>query len=428
MTVDQERPASEDRRNSRDFPANPHEKRHVPKWSDVSDYLTLRSPQFDFTSSRLNACADLWDLRKLARRRTPRAVFDYVDGSAAGEVTLSRQREIYQRVEFRPEVLVDVSDLDLQTTVLGVPSELPFVFAPTGFTRLMHYQGEVAVARVAARHGIQYAISTLGTTSPEELARSVPFGHKMFQLYIWRDRSFSKELLERVKNAGYNTLILTVDTPIPGQRLRDVRNGFAIPPRLTAKTLADMSMHPAWWLNLLTTPPLEFASLSSTGGTVANLVSKVFDPQLSMADVEWLRNSWSGPIIIKGIQSVEDAMRVAKEGVEGILLSNHGGRQLDRAPVPLELLPKVLDSLGDAAEVYIDGGVMSGGDILAGLCLGARAVFVGRAYLYGLMAGGEAGVERATQLLTEEIRTQMILLGVSKVSELNPTRVHIRPN
>ena len=409
-------------------PTNPNTKRHIPKWSDVSDFFTIRSPQFNRTAARLKTCADLWDLRKLARKKTPKAVFDYVDGSAASEITLKRQRDVYSKVEFQPDVLVGITKVDTSTSILGVASDWPFVFAPTGFTRLMNYQGEIAVARVAARHGIHYGLSTLGTTSPEELTRSVPAGRKMFQLYVWRDRSFSRDLLARVKEAGYDTLILTVDTPVAGHRLRDVRNGFAIPPRLTVKTLADMSTHPSWWFNLLTTPPLRFATLSSTGGTVADLLGKVFDPQLSMADVEWLRSSWDGPLVIKGVQSAADAARVAKEGVDGVLLSNHGGRQLDRSPVPLELLGPALDAVGDAAEIFIDGGVMSGGDILAGLCLGARAVFVGRAYLYGLMAGGEMGVERATTLLQEQITNQMILMGVSEIAQLNPGRVRIRPS
>ncbi len=407
-------------------PENPFNLRHVPKWSDVSQFLTIRAPRLDYSRARIEACADLWDLRRLARRRTPLAVFDYVDGSAGGEITLARQRDLFSRIEFEPKVLVDVANVNTKTTILGVESDWPFVFGPTGFTRMMNHEGEVAVGRVAARHGIHYALSTLGTTSPEELYRSVPHGRKMFQLYIWRDRAFSRELLARVKHSGYDTLILTVDTPIAGQRLRDVRNGFSIPPRLTVKTLLDMSLHPGWWFNLLTTPPLEFASLSSTGGTVAELIAQVFDPQLTMADVEWLRSEWDGPIVIKGIQSAADAVRVADAGVDAVLLSNHGGRQLDRAPVPLEILPGVLEAVGERVEVFVDGGVMSGGDIVAGLCMGAKAVFVGRAYLYGIMAGGEAGVEQTVRILTKDIATQMVLLGVDDVSKLDRSMVKIR--
>lgn len=408
--------------------ANPFSERHVPRWSDVSNFLTIRAPRLDLRAARVDACADLWDLRAPVRRRTPRAVFDYVDGSAATEITLGRERDLFSRVEFVPSVLVDVSKLSTRTTILGVESAWPFVFGPTGFTRMMHHEGEIAVARVAARHGIHYALSTLGTTTPEVLAQTVPSGRKMFQLYLWKDRSFSKGLLTRVKDAGYDTVILTVDTPIAGQRLRDVRNGYSIPPRLTTKTLLDMSMHPWWWFNLLTTPPLEFATLRSTGGTVADLIGKVFDPRLTMSDVEWLRSSWDGPIVIKGIQSATDALRVSNAGVDGILLSNHGGRQLDRAPLPLEILSEVLEAVPAETEVFIDGGVMSGGDVIAGLSLGARAVFLGRAYLYGLMAGGEGGVERAVTLLAREITTQLVLMGVADVAGLDRSRVRMRPS
>ncbi|MDA8101878.1 MAG: alpha-hydroxy acid oxidase [Nitrospiraceae bacterium] len=408
------------------MPQNPFKLRHVPKWNDVSDFLSIRAPRLDYSRARVEACADIWDLRKLARRRTPLAVFDYVDGSAASEITLARQRDLYSRIEFEPRVLVDVANVKTRTTILGVESDWPFVFGPTGFTRMMNHEGEVAVGRVAARHGVHYALSTLGTTSPEELRRAVPGGRKMFQLYIWRDRAFSRELLARVKESGYDALILTVDTPVAGQRLRDVRNGFSIPPRLTVKTLMDMSLHPGWWFNLLTTPPLEFASLSSTGGTVAELIGQVFDPQLTMADVEWLRSEWDGPIVIKGVQSSSDAARVAAAGADAVLLSNHGGRQLDRAPVPLEILPGVLEAVPENVEVFIDGGVMSGGDIVAGLCMGAKAVFVGRAYLYGIMAGGEAGVEQTMKILTKDITTQMVLLGVDDVAKLDRSMVRVR--
>lgn len=407
--------------------ANPFSRRHVPKWSDISEFVSLRAPRLDLMAARVDACADLWDLRSLARRRTPKAVFDYVDGAAGSEMALHRQRDAFSRVEFVPHALVDVSKLSCRTTILGMESAWPFVFGPTGFTRMMHHEGEVAVARAAARHGIHYALSTLGTTSPEMLVHTVPMGRKMFQLYLWKDRSFSKDLLARVKEAGYDVVILTVDTPVAGQRLRDVRNGYSVPPRLTAKTLLDMSAHPSWWFNLLTTPPLEFASLTSTEGTVADLIGKVFDPALTMADVEWLRSSWDGPIVVKGIQSAEDARRVSTAGVDGILLSNHGGRQLDRAPVPLEILSEVLDVVPRETEVFLDGGVMSGGDIIAGLALGARAVFLGRAYLYGLMAGGGVGVERVVNILTREIATHLALMGVADVADLDPSQVRIRP-
>ena len=283
--------------------------------------------------------------------------------------------------------------------MLGKPAAVPFSFAPTGFTRMMHHEGERAVVRVAERRGIPYALSTMGTTSIEDVAKAAPDARKWFQLYVWKDRSAGEDLMARAKAAGYEALQLTVDVPVAGARLRDARNGFAIPPALTVKTVLDAATHPAWWMNLLTTEPLTFASLSPWSGTVGDLLDKLFDPTMTIADLEWLRASWDGPLIIKGIQTVEDARRVTDAGADAIVLSNHGGRQLDRAPVPLRLLPDVAEAVGDRTEVWVDTGIMSGADIVAALALGADATMVGRAYLYGLMAGGERGVDRAAEIL-----------------------------
>ena len=410
---------------SKQFPPNPFSKRILPTRAHLQG-MRAPSPVRFAHRDHLATAGDLWDIRKIASRRAPKAVFDYVDGGSGSEITLKRQRDTFARIEFIPRVLVDISHIDTSTTILGMKSDWPFAFGPTGFTRMMHHEGEVAVGRVASRNNIVYALSTLGTTSLKDLASCVPDGRKMFQLYIWRDRAFSRDLLAQAKEFGYDTVILTVDTPVAGLRLRDVRNGLAIPPKLSTKTLIDISLHPRWWFNLLTTSPLEFASLSSTGGTVADLVGRVFDPSLSLADLVWLRENWQGHIIVKGIQSLGDAVMVSREGANGILLSNHGGRQLDRAPVPLELLPKVVQELAGASEVYIDGGVMSGGDIVAALALGAKAVFLGRAYLYGLMADGEAGVSRVVEILKNEIKTQLSLMGVPSLAELKPEMIRYR--
>jgi L-lactate dehydrogenase (cytochrome) len=264
----------------------------------------------------------------------------------------------------------------------------------------------------------------MGTTAPEALAAAVPEAQLWFQLYLWRDRAAGADLIERAAASGYAALMLTVDTLVAGHRLRDVRNGLTIPPQLTFRTLGDMALHPGWWFNLLTTEPLIFASLSDTGGTVAELIDRVFDPSVTMADLGWLRGAWSGPLVIKGIQTVEDARAVVDLGADAIVVSNHGGRQLDRAPTPLEQLPRIVDAVGDRAEVYLDGGIMAGSDIVAAVAMGARACLVGRAYLYGLMAGGERGVERALALLREEFIRTLQLLGVSRISEL--TRDHVR--
>jgi L-lactate dehydrogenase (cytochrome) len=334
---------------------------------------------------------------------------------------------MFQTLEFSPSVLHDVSAPDTSTTILGRPAAAPFSFAPTGFTRLMHHEGERAVVRVAERHGIAYALSTMATTSIEDVAAAGPAARKWFQLYVWKDRAAGEELLSRARAAGFEALMLTVDVPVAGHRLRDVRNGFSIPPTLTVRTLADIAMHPAWWANLLSTPPLRFASLDGWDRTIAELIDELFDPTMTMADLEWLRHRWDGPLIIKGIQSVAEATRMADAGADAIVLSNHGGRQLDRAPVPLSLVADAVDTVGGRSEIWMDTGVMNGADIVAAVALGARNVLVGRAYLYGLMAGGEAGVERATAILLREMRRTMQLLGVRSIGELDRHHVKLNP-
>jgi L-lactate dehydrogenase (cytochrome) len=290
----------------------------------------------------------------------------------------------------------------------------------------MHHEGESAVARVAQRAGIPYALSTMGTTSLEDVAAAAPDARRWFQLYLWRDREASRDFVSRSLAAGYEALMLTVDTPVAGARLRDVRNGLTIPPALTLRTLAGAAVHPAWWLNLLTTPPLEFSSLRSWGGTVAELANQVFDPAATLQDVRWLREAWPGSLVIKGIQTAEDARMVVDAGADAVVVSNHGGRQLDRAPTPLEQLPAVVAAVGDRAEVYLDGGILNGADIVAAVALGARACLVGRAYLYGLMAGGERGVQRAVDILSQELVRTMQLLGVTSVAELTPETIRLR--
>jgi L-lactate dehydrogenase (cytochrome) len=404
----------------------PGVRRRIPRWSELRPYLRTGPIRLSPVERRLASAATIWDLRSVARRHTPRAVFDYTDGAAESETTLRRSRESYTRVEFAPSVLRDVSRVDTSTTILGRPASLPLVFAPTGFTRLMNHEGEPAVARVAGRMGIPYALSTLGTTSPEDLVAAAPDTDNWFQLYIWNDRDAVIDLVRRARAAGFSTLILTVDTPVAGARLRDVHNGFTIPPTLSVRTLFDIALHPGWWFNLLTTEPLRFAAFTETQGTVADLINRVFDPTITVADLAWIREAWTGPIVIKGIQTVDDARTAIDAGADAIVISNHGGRQLDRAPVPLEQLPDIVAEVGDRAEVYIDGGILSGADIVAAVAMGARACLVGRAYLYGLMAGGERGVERAGDLLRKEFIRTMQLLGVNRVSDLTADRVRLR--
>lgn len=401
------------------------ETRRLPRPSELLPLLNLRRPELDPTARRLAAAHSIADLRAVARRRTPRAVFDYTDGAAEAEISLRRARAVLGGIEFQPSVLRDVADLDLTTHPLGRPSSVPFAFAPTGFTRLMHHEGESAVAAVAGRRGIPYALSTMGTTSIEDVAAVPDRGRLWFQLYVWRDRAAAEDLVRRAQAAGYEALMLTVDVPVAGGRLRDARNGLTIPPSLSLRTLADMALYPAWWANLLTTRPLEFASLTQWSGTVAELLDTLFDPTMTVDDLAWLRSVWSGPLIVKGVQTVADARRVVDHGADAVVLSNHGGRQLDRAPVPLRLVPDTVEAVGDRAEVWVDTGVMSGADVVAGLALGARLVLVGRAYLYGLMAGGERGVDRAAEILTREVSRTMRLLGVRSVAELSPDHVRL---
>ncbi|MEP7370264.1 MAG: alpha-hydroxy acid oxidase [Dermatophilaceae bacterium] len=401
--------------------------RRVPRWSELAPMLGHQHFVLNPTERRLARAHTIGDLRSIARRRTPRAVFDYTDGAAEAEISLRRARAAFRSIEFRPGVLRDVSRVDPSSTILGKRSALPFVFAPTGFTRMMHHEGERAVVRVADRRGIPYALSTMGTTSLEEIAAAAPDAQRWFQLYLWKDRAASGELLGRAATNGYDVLVLTVDTAIAGSRIRDVRNGLTIPPSLTLRTIADTATHPQWWFNMLTTEPLSFASLSSWHGTVADLVNAMFDPTVGPADLDWLRQSWSGKLVVKGIQTVEDARMVVDHGADAIVVSNHGGRQLDRAPIPLHMLPAVVEAVGDRAEVFLDTGITSGADIVAALALGATACLVGRAYLYGLMAGGERGVERAVEILDGEIVRTLALLGVSRVADLNASHVVLHP-
>jgi L-lactate dehydrogenase (cytochrome) len=397
----------------------------VPRWSELRSVLQIERPRVS-TSHKLGRAATIDDLRAQARRRTPRAVFDYVDGAAESEISLRRAREAFESVEFRPRVLRDVSNVSTATTILGRPAMMPVALAPTGFTRMMHHEGELAVGRAAASAGIPYALSTMGTTSIEALAAAVA-GPLWFQLYVWRDRERTKDLIARAAEHGYEALVLTVDVPVAGARLRDVRNGMTIPPTLTWRTLAGGTLKPRWWMNFLTTEPLEFASLSGgRSDSLADIINTMFDPAVELADVEWLRSEWPGSLAVKGVQTVEDARQIADLGVDAIVVSNHGGRQLDRATTPLEILPRVVDAVGDRVEVMLDTGVRSGADVAAAVALGARACLVGRAYLYGLMAGGQAGVGRAIAILHTELVRTLQLLGVSRVQDLDRSCAALR--
>lgn len=387
------------------------------------DLIHFRPIALNATRRRLSRALTVEDLRLMAKRRTPRAAFDYTDGAADGEISLRRARQAFRDVEFRPSILRNVASVDTATTVFGGPSALPFGIAPTGFTRLMRTEGEAAGAASAGAAGIPFTLSTLGTASIEDVKEANPHGRNWFQLYVMREREISYDLVQRADASGFDTIFFTVDTPVAGARLRDKRNGFSIPPEITLRTALDTLLHPRWWYDFITTPQLEFASLTSTGGTVGELLDSAMDPTIDFEDLRSIRDIWSGKIAVKGVQTIEDAKKLADLGVDGIVLSNHGGRQLDRAPVPFQLLPSVVREVGRDVDIVLDTGVMNGADVVAALALGAKFVLVGRAYLYGLMAGGRSGVDRAIEILRDQIIRTMKLLQVPTISELSPGHV-----
>jgi len=398
-------------------------RRQLPKVRDLASLIRFKRPEFSATRRRLSAALTIEDLRTAARRRTPRAAFDYTEGAAEAEISLARARQAFRDIEFHPAILRDVSHVRTGWDVLGAPVALPFGIAPTGFTRMMQTEGEIAGASAAGQAGIPFALSTLGTTSIEDVKSANQDGRNWFQLYIWRDRDASMALVDRAARAGFDTLLVTVDVPVAGARLRDVRNGMTIPPELTARTVVDAMWRPWWWFDLLTTEPLSFATFDRWPGTVGELLDSMFDPTITFDDLTWLRSQWPGKFVVKGIQTVDDARRLVELGVDGIVLSNHGGRQLDRAPVPFHLLPRVATEFGSDIEIVLDTGIMSGADVVAAIALGARFTLVGRAYLYGLMAGGRAGVDRAIEILSGQVTRTMQLLGVTCLEELSPQHV-----
>lgn len=405
-------------------PKGPPVRRRLPRRSEVRELIQFRRPSADPVQRRLEAALSIGDLRKVAKRTTPRAVFDYVDGAADEEVTVERNRAAFREVTFLPEALNPVNDPDLSTVLLGKRIAMPFVFAPTGYTRMMHHHGEAAVARVAQRNGLPYALSTVGTSSVEEVRDAAPEGDNWFQLYLTNNEALNDELIDRALAAGFTTVVLTTDTAVGGRRLKDVRNGLTMPPSLTAKTFLDMSRFPYWWVNKLTTPPIEFASLRDFPGTSADVAALLFDPGLKYDDLAWLRRKWPHKLLVKGLLNPADAERVVGMGADGVVVSNHGGRQLDRTPATLSMLPAVRAAVGPEATVLLDSGITHGQDIIAALALGADAVLAGRAYLYGLMAGGERGVERALEILRGEYQRGLQLLGLDATSKI--ARRHVR--
>ena len=385
----------------------------------------FRLPELSLRKRRLGKSATIEDLRRIAKKRLPRGVFDYIDGGAEDELTMAANAAAYRRLAFSPRVLRDVSDVDVSSSLLGRKLAYPLVLAPTGFTRIADPEGELAVARAAKRVGLPYALSTLGTRSIEEVAEAGS-DRLWFQVYTWRNRELVAELVKRAANSGYEALCLTVDTAVLGRRERDVRRGFTLPPKIGLSTLLDGILHPGWSWSFLTSEPIVFANVAgdqSVGdGTdaisLAEYVGSQFDPALSWEDVDWLRRLWDGPIVVKGIQSVEDAIIAADRGVDAIAISNHGGRQLDSAPATLDLLPAIADAIGGKTEIICDGGVRRGRDIVKAIALGANAVMAGRPYLYGLGAAGEAGVDHVLTNFGSEMKRTMALIGCTSVEDL----------
>ena len=403
--------------------AAPKVRRRFPSPKDLLQLLRFRKPILNARKRRLARALTIYDLRSIAKRRTPKAPFDYTEGAADSESSLNRARDAFEKLEFSPRILRNVKDIDLTVSMLGKTMSMPIGIAPTGFTRMMQTEGEYAGACAASDAGIPYTLSTMGTRSIEDVAKVAPNGRNWFQLYMWKDRQRSMALVDRASKAGFDTLVLTVDVPVAGARLRDVRNGMTIPPSLTSKTILNAIPRPAWWLNFLTTDPLKFASLDSWNGTVAELLDSMFDPTVTYEDLKWIRSQWQGNLVVKGIQNVDDAVKSVEAGADAIILSNHGGRQLDRAPVPFHLLPEVVKVIGTKAEVHIDTGIMHGADVIAAVATGAKFTWIGRAYLYGLMAGGKPGVDRSLEILKTQMVRTMKLLGARTLSELEPDHV-----
>jgi len=397
--------------------------RRIPKYKDLRPLMNFKTPEFNAKKRRLQSALTIADLRDIAQRRTPKAAFDYTEGAAEAEISLKRARQAFEDIEFTPSILRDVSTVDMSSEVLGGRVALPFGIAPTGFTRMMQTEGEIAGAGAAAAAGIPFSLSTMGTTAIEDVKAANPDGRNWFQLYMWKDRDRSMALVDRAAKAGFDTLLVTVDVPVAGARLRDKRNGFSIPPQLTVGTVVNAIPRPEWWINFLTTEPLAFASLDRWSGTVGELLDTMFDPTVTFDDLAWIKQQWPGKLVVKGVQNVDDAKRLADMGVDGITLSNHGGRQLDRAPIPFHLLPDVVREVGKDTEVHLDTGIMSGADIVASIALGAKFTLIGRAYLYGLMAGGREGVDRTIEILADQIARTMRLLGVKSLDELEPRHV-----
>ncbi|MFQ5347857.1 MAG: alpha-hydroxy acid oxidase [Rhodothalassiaceae bacterium] len=379
---------------------------------------------------RLSDCTNIADLRRLAKRRLPAPVFGYLEGGADDEWTRANNSRAFDRYELVTEVLADIAAIDMKTTLLGREVAAPLLLSPTGMSRLFHHGKELAVARAAARAGLFYTLSTVATASMEEVA-AASAGPKIFQVYVFKDRGLTRELVTRAKAAGYDALCLTVDTPVAGNRERDLKSGLALPPRLTPASIAAFARHPMWVARALAGRDFALANVThhaaaapGAATSVAAYVHAQFDRSLTWADAEWLAGEWGGPLVIKGILAPEDAREAARVGAKAVMISNHGGRQLDGTAAPIDQLRPIRDAVGDDLALIVDGGIRRGTHVVKALALGADACSIGRPYLYGLAAAGETGVARALTLLLAEIERDMTLLGTRSIERI--TRRHVQ--
>lgn len=381
--------------------------------------------------SALDRCYNIADLRSLAKRRLPRPMFDYIDGAAEDEITLRRNTEAFSEYDIVPRYLVDISESDTTTKVLGSELQWPVILAPTGCSRLFHHLGETAVVRAARQSGALYSLSTMSSVSIEDIGRATE-GPKMFQIYVLKDPTLNRELIERCQVAGYNALCLTIDVPVFGNRERDLRSGMTIPPTFGPRSLLDFARHPAWVWNYFTTPKIGMENVSDrldkkmkNMTTIAKYVHSQFDPSITWKEAETMIKQWGGPFAIKGVLSPDDARRALQIGATAIIVSNHGGRQLDGSISSVEALSAIVEVVKGQAEIILDGGIRRGSQIVKALALGADACMLGRPYLYGLGAGGEKGVSKCLSILRSEFERSLALSGCCQIQNLD--RSFIRP-
>ena len=382
----------------------------------------------------LKDCHNVEDFRKLAKKKLPSPIFHYIDGGADDEITLKRNTDSFNKCDLIPNVLTGASDIDLSTTVLGQKIDFPLFLSATAMHRLYHHEGERATARAAETMGTMFGISTMSTTSIEEIGK-LTNGPKLFQLYIHKDKGLTDNLIERCKKSGFNSMCLTVDAVVAGNRERDHRTGFSTPPRLTLSSLLSFALHPTWSLNYLFRKKFELSNIihttdkgSKIDQSVMNYMNEQFETKMNWSDAEYCVKKWGGPFALKGVMSVEDAKKAIDIGCTAIIISNHGGRQLDGSRTPFDQLTEIVDAVGDKIEVILDSGIRRGTHVLKALALGAKACSFGKGYLFALGAAGQQGVEAVLQKMKAEINRDMILMGCKSIKELNRSKVAFRKN